>query len=306
MARRRQPIEQYLEIDGGALCYFEWGEPRSEMPSVLFAHATGFHARVWDATIDALPTATHVISVDQRGHGRSLKKGPYSWEQFGVDLIALIDHLSLPRLVGVGHSMGGHGMVQAAAARTRAFERLVLVDPVIMDPDLYGQDRVFTLKPIEHPTSKRKNQWASWREMYERLHDRGTFALWRRDVLEDYCRYGVLPNPDGPGFVLACPPLVEATIYTGSAGRDVSALFARVEVPVTVLRAERREGARTDVMDFARSPTWPALAAQFAHGTDVYLPELTHFIPMQDPELVARFVAQDRGQGGPTEPASQR
>jgi hypothetical protein len=45
-------------------------------------------------------------------------------------------------------------------------------------------------------------------------------------------------------------------------------------------------------MDFAASPTWPKLAAQFARGRDVYLPELTHFIPMQAPDLVARYILE--------------
>ena len=44
-------------------------------------------------------------------------------------------------------------------------------------------------------------------------------------------------------------------------------------------------------MDFSLSPTWPELATRFPRGRDVYLPHLTHFIPMQDPALVARFVA---------------
>jgi len=43
-------------------------------------------------------------------------------------------------------------------------------------------------------------------------------------------------------------------------------------------------------MDFSASPTWPELAAQFPRGQDVHLPELTHFIPMQDPQLVADFI----------------
>jgi len=98
----------------------------------------------------------------------------------------------------------------------------------------------------------------------------------------------VLPNPDGPGFVLACPPLVEASIYTGSGGRDIHDLFAKIDVPVTVLRGEKR--TRMEAMDFLASPTWERLADQFPKGRDVYLPQLTHFIPMQDPELVARFV----------------
>jgi hypothetical protein len=46
-------------------------------------------------------------------------------------------------------------------------------------------------------------------------------------------------------------------------------------------------------MDFASSPTWHGVAAAFPDGRDVYLPELTHFIPMQDPELTARFIVDE-------------
>jgi pimeloyl-ACP methyl ester carboxylesterase len=290
MQRKREPTEHYVDIGGTRLCFFQWGQPDPGSASVLFAHATGFHGRIWDATIDALPVTTHVVALDQRGHGRSGKDKPLTWDRFGADLTEFVETLDLPALIGVGHSMGGHAMVQAAARVPHRFARLVLVDPVIMDPAFYSTHS-FAMAPHEHPTSKRKNEWTGWREMYDRFADRGTFALWRRDVLEDYCRFGVLPNPDGAGFVLACPPLVEAAIYSQSTGRDISGLFARIEAPVVVLRAQRRDGPRSDVMDFASSPTWPALADQFARGRDVYLPQLTHFLPMQDPELVARFVS---------------
>lgn len=288
-----EPREGRVALADGDLCYFAWGDPSAQ--TILLTHATGFHARVWDATVRALGAGWHVIAVDQRGHGRSFKRPPYTWEQFGADLVAFVDALDLRGIVGVGHSMGGHATVQAAAARPGRFERLVLVDPVIMDPEFYRHHPAAPAlpRPEDHPTSKRKNDWTSWREMYDRFADRGTFALWQRDVLEDYCRYGVLPNPDGPGFVLACPPLVEASIYTQSTGRDISDLFGKIHVPVTVLRGQRREGPRRDVMDFAASPTWPRLAAHFEHGRDVYLPELTHFIPMQAPELVARYIRGD-------------
>jgi pimeloyl-ACP methyl ester carboxylesterase len=43
-------------------------------------------------------------------------------------------------------------------------------------------------------------------------------------------------------------------------------------------------------MDFSASPTWDKVAAQFPNGRDVSLPHLSHFIPMQDPALVARFI----------------
>jgi pimeloyl-ACP methyl ester carboxylesterase len=51
-------------------------------------------------------------------------------------------------------------------------------------------------------------------------------------------------------------------------------------------------------MDFTASPTWPDLAKQFPNAQDVYLPDLTHFIPMQDPGLVADFMLAAANQSG--------
>ena len=76
MQRRREPVRRELEVDGARLCFFEWGKARADQASILFAHATGFHARVWDATIDAIDAQPHAIAIDQRGHGRSSKQGP--------------------------------------------------------------------------------------------------------------------------------------------------------------------------------------------------------------------------------------
>lgn len=290
------PVERRVCVNGVELAYFERPATRDSDGVLLFAHATGFHARVWDRTIAALHAPPRVIAVDLRGHGRSEKKGPFTWATFGDDVAEFVAALDLRRIVGIGHSMGGHAMTQAVAHDESRFERLLLVDPVIMDPAFYA-DRAHALVPMrpeDHPTSKRRNHWASWQEMFERFAERHPFNLWRRDVLEDYCRHGVLPNPDGPGFVLACPPRVEASIYTGNAGYDIYPAIRGITVPVTVLRARERELGKTDSMDFTQSPTWSGLANQFEHGRDVLLPHLTHFIPMQEPELVASYIEGHR------------
>jgi lipase len=288
-----EPVERRVRVNGIELAYVEWRAASHEGGRVfLFAHATGFHARIWNRTIAALEPGNRVISFDLRGHGRSEKRGPFGWETFGHDIREAIIALDLERIVGVGHSMGGHAMTQAAAYEEARFDRLLLVDPVILDPAYYAErQRAVPDRPEEHPTSKRRNEWASWREMFERFEVRHPFNLWRPDVLEDYCRFGLLPNPDGPGLVLACPPRVEASIYTESVGRDIYPLIRRMSLPVTVLRGAPREAGDSDAMDFATSPTWSALAAQFPRGHDVSLPHLTHFIPMQEPELVARYAA---------------
>ena len=146
--------------------------------------------------------------------------------------------------------------------------------------------------------SRRRNRWNSWQEMVERFASRRPFSLWHPQVLEDYCRHGLLPDPDGEGWVLACPPLVEASIYTGSstpeAGEEIYRRIGEIECPTTVLRAPAREFGEAQSMDFSASPTWEDLATCFANGRDVLLEELTHFIPMQAPDLVAQFISGQR------------
>lgn len=281
------PTEHEFRGPEVRLTYYEWGPPDAR--PVLLVHATGFHARCWDRTVAALPDGLRVVAVDMRGHGRSDKLPPYGWQTFGSDLEAFVVALGLQGAIAVGHSMGGHCVTQVAARRPQAFERLLLVDPVILDPELYRTHAGFDVAE-DHPVARRRNHWDSWQEMYERFSGRHPFSLWRPEVLQDYCRCGLLPRPDGDGYELACPPLVEASIYMGNSGTDVHAVIPGIELPVVVLRAPPRGPDDPEVMDFSKSPTWPRLADEFTHGRDVLLPHLTHFIPMQDPELVAGFV----------------
>lgn len=288
-----QPQERYLELDGVRLCYFEWGsECAGSQPTILLVHATGFHARCWDQVVRHLPDR-HVIAVDMRGHGRSSKEGPISWDQFGTDLTALVRQLGLRGAVGAGHSMGAHSLVQAAAQLPEAFSRILLIDPVIMAPEVYAAPAFEGLD--EHPTARRRNRWVSWEEMYERFQDRQPFAGWDTAVLQDYCRYGLLLAEDGETLQLACPPRIEAAIYMGSSAGDIHAHVRSVQVPVTVLRARERDlSQERDPMDFSASPTWPELASQFPQGRDVQLPQVSHFVPMEQPKLIAEFVLGQR------------
>ena len=279
--------QRVVTVRGIEMAYAEWGGENAT--TVLLAHATGFHGRCWDGVVRELGDGVRVLAPDLRGHGRTTKRGPYDWHEFGADVTAFVEALDLNGLVAAGHSMGGHSIVQAAGRQPERFGKLLLVDPVIMDPEQYaGRNPRFTaVSAAEHPVARRRNAWASTDAMFDRFADRQPFRLWRRDVLMDYCQHGLVA--DGDSFVLACPPLVEASIYMGSAGRDISDIIATLPHPTVVLRGHRKS-ERDGEMDFTQSPTWPGLAAALPNGRDVYLPELTHFIPMQRPDLVAAHI----------------
>lgn len=295
MSTHRPPSEGRVRAQGIELAYFEWyPERRGRGPTLLLAHATGFHARVWDAMISHLGER-HVIAVDQRGHGRSDKTPITHWRVFGQDLAALVQALDLRDVVGVGHSMGGHAMVEAAAACPERFRRLVLIDPVIASPADYGEGgwTISGLGGQPHPTARRKARFDSPQAMIERFRDRAPFSLFRPDALRDYCTYGLLPAEDGDGFVLACPPAIEASIYmTSRSNPNVYRAIRGLDLPVLVLRAKAPPPDR-EVMDFASSPTWPGLVHELRQGREIHFPDHTHFLPMEIPERIAALVADE-------------
>ncbi len=284
----RTPRQLAVDADGTELVVFEWEGDGST--TVFLAHATGFHARCWDKVVDLLPRDWRVLALETRGHGRSQKHPPFVWARFVQDLLLCTRQLGVKQAIGVGHSMGGHCVAQAAASDQTLFERLVLVDPVIFEESHYLVEHE-PIRPEDHPVSRRKGHFDSWREMYERFKDRHPYSLWRRDILEDYCRYGVVDNPRG-GVDLACPGVVEAAVYVNNFSNNIHQWLDKISAPTVVLRAPSGSVNAVE-QNFAASPTWPGLADAMPNARDFYLPHLTHFIPMQEPELVAAYIRGD-------------
>lgn len=279
------PHQRQLHVNGIEIAIFEWGQPQAGQPAILFTHANGFHARVWDQVITNLP-GYHCFALDLRGHGRSSQVAPpddKDWRVFAEDVVAVGQQLGLGGAVGVGHSLGGHTVTLAAALQPELFGHLLLIDPVI-----FPRENYIGAVEIGQFAARRRNQWQSADEMFERFKDRPPFNLWKSEVLRDYVDYALLPNPSGDGFVLACAPEFEAAIYNLSTASNIYPEIATIQAPVTILRAA--EPISDGSFDFSASPTAPDLAQQFPDATDVALSDYTHFIPMQAPELIAQYI----------------
>ena len=284
-----QPTLHFTDAPGVRLAHFEWhAHRRGASPTLWLVHATGFHGRVWDQTVRRLPADRPVIAIEQRCHGRSAAVPFDSWRAFGDDQVAQIDALGIRGAVGVGHSMGGHALVQAAAQRPGAFSRLVLVDPVMVDPAAYQQPPA----PLGtlHPAAQRKNRFASPQAMVERFAGRPPYAVFDRAALVDYCTHGLRPAADGDGFELCCAPQHEGQVYPLARNmRETYDLVRALDIPVLVVRA-RNMDPTIQPWDPLGSPTWPGLAAEFPQGTDLFRADRTHFLPMEDPALMAQLI----------------
>lgn len=279
------PATRSVEVNGVRLTYYEWrSKPGNTNRPLLITHATGFHARCYDAIAERFPER-RVIALDLRGHGKSEGRPIDHWRVFSDDVCAVLDHLGMHRPVGVGHSMGAHTLLQTAADRPDAFDRLILFDPVVLSPDYYLEGASDFTSDAPHPSIRRKRDFTSIEAMMERFAPREPYCLFEPRVFEDYCRHGLV-KAESAGYTLACSPEMEASVYGSS--RSNSGIFdaARaVDIPVLVVRAKQ-----LDVMDFKGSPTWPGLAGIMPKGTDLHRPDRTHFHPFEDPEDAARII----------------
>ncbi|MGI8741507.1 MAG: alpha/beta fold hydrolase [Bryobacteraceae bacterium] len=277
----REPTETHVSIHDIDLAVWHWP---GELPAIVLCHPTGFHARCWDQIVARLPNRL-CIAPDFRGHGRSSKpQPPYHWRSFGEDVAGLLREWDIRDAVGVGHSMGGHATVLAAALQPRAFARLLLLDPVI-------RPRAAYTGPVAEVdfVLRRRNFWDSPEQMFERFQSRPPFQSWDAAILRDYCNFGLLPAATGDGFVLACPPAIEASIYAHNSERqsDLYAEIQHIQIPVHIIRSSGEFGAS----NFQASPTAPDLASFFPHGQDTPLTGATHFFPMEAPGLTAQLIA---------------
>jgi len=275
-------IPKLIQAAAGDLCFAVWEWPGKD-PPLLFAHATGFHGRCWDQVIRLLPQERRCLAPEARGHGRSSKPAPpYHWAAFARDLVSIAEQLGLSEAIGIGHSMGAHTITSVAAERPATFSKLLLLDPTIRRPDQYG------IPPFDASfIRKRRRRWPSPDAMWESFRGRPPFDMWNDAVLRDYCNYGLLPQ--GDDYVLACAPEAEASVYECSREQEANLhpVIPGITQPVTVLRAG---AVGNPLFNADPSPTDPQLAARFPRGRDVLLQELSHYLPMEAPALVAEYV----------------
>jgi 3-oxoadipate enol-lactonase len=90
-------IELYYQLDGSRA-----------RPALVLSNSLGTDLGMWERQAADLAAHFLVVRYDTRGHGRSsLGEAPVSIERLGLDVVALLDHLDIPRAHFCGISMGG-------------------------------------------------------------------------------------------------------------------------------------------------------------------------------------------------------
>jgi 3-oxoadipate enol-lactonase len=77
-------------------------------PVIALSNSLGTTIDMWSRQLDVLASSFRVLRYDTRGHGASsVPQGPYSIDDLGRDVLALLDALNIDRAHFCGLSMGG-------------------------------------------------------------------------------------------------------------------------------------------------------------------------------------------------------
>nr|WP_232968194.1 3-oxoadipate enol-lactonase [Pseudomonas sp. CCOS 191] len=95
-----------MQLADGVLNYQLDGPADAQV--LVLSNSLGTDLGMWDEQIPAWSEHFRVLRYDTRGHGGSLvTQGPYSIEQLGGDVLALLEALDIEHAHFVGLSMGG-------------------------------------------------------------------------------------------------------------------------------------------------------------------------------------------------------
>jgi 3-oxoadipate enol-lactonase len=131
-------------------------------PVLVLGSSLGTTGAMWDDNVPALSERFRLLRYDARGHGSSpAPQGPYSIDEIGADVLALLDRLELERVSFCGLSLGGMTGMWLASEASQRVERLVLccTVPHFPPPELWNERieavRAEGIEPMVEPALDR-------------------------------------------------------------------------------------------------------------------------------------------------------
>ncbi len=198
------PISHFVASNGIKLHYLEYP---GKGPTILLMHGLTANAHAFDGLMAAgLSPKFRVLSVDLRGRGLSdhPKRG-YSIMAHAKDIIGLLDHLQLDKVIMGGHSFGGLLSVYIAKKYPSRVNKLLLLDAAAqMHPN--------TREMLGPAMSRLGLTFPSFNDYLEKIKMAPYNTLWDEAMLP-YYRADVKHNPDNSVTQRSKPSHMAEAVY---------------------------------------------------------------------------------------------
>jgi len=208
-----------LAKDHSTIRYRVYG---SGEPAIVLIHGWSCDSGYWDSQLDDLAVQHTVVTLDLAGHGKSDAKKRKNWSManFGADVAAVVNAVGTPRVVLVGHSMGGPVALEAAR---------------LLPGKVIGIVGVDTFRDIAHPFPKEATNalLKSMREDFAKattgLVDKNFFT----DRTDPIIRKWIVKDMSSAPSKVAIPALESLVAM------DYGPLLNELDLPIVVINADQ-------------------------------------------------------------------
>lgn len=190
-----------------------------DAPPLLMGGSLGTTLAMWEPQLGALTGAARVVRFEHRGHGGSpVPAGPYTIDDLGGDVVALMDRLGIERASYCGLSIGGMvGQWLAINAPERVDRVILICTAAYLPPAEAWSDRAAAVRAAGSPEVVADGVLGRWFTPAYAEREPGTVARYRQMICsiaaEGYagcCEAiaamdltGDLPSIQAPTLVLA-------------------------------------------------------------------------------------------------------
>lgn len=242
---------------------------------VLCMHGITANAYVFEPIISLLAGDFQVVSIDQRGHGRSGRPSRYEAQDFAEDVAALVEHLASGPAILLGHSLGARNAFVAANRHPELVRGVVAVD---FTPFIEPQ----VLDELEARVRGGNRAFADPREVEAYLSAR--YPLLPADAIRRRAQYGYRKAQDG------YRPLADSRAMELTA----AGLKGNIEDAVRDIkqRAVLVRGAHSKLV----SPgAWARTRELRPDLEAVEVADADHYVPEEQPAAIAALVRRVAG-----------
>jgi len=230
--------------------------------SLIFLHGITANAMVWEPVLLELAKDFHVISADQRGHGRSSKPAAgYAALNFASDVLGLVGSFPDRQAIVVGHSLGARNAIVSAALGGGR-----ILGAVAIDFTPFIETEVFDA--LDARVNGGARQFSTIDEICSYLADR--YPLLPKDAIQRRAQYGYMQNETGRFSPLANPAAMSA--ISKGLRENYEWAFNNLPCPALLIRGEVSKLVSPEA--FAKTlKHWPDLPWRTIPGADHYVPE---------------------------------
>jgi len=225
-------------------------------PAVILIHCWACDGNYWNAQIPALKAKHTTVVIDLAGHGASgSNRTDWSISRYGDDVAAVARQLPNPKIVLVGHSMGGPVALEAARRIGSRVIGIVAVDALktIGQAPVSEREIQMRLKPFRD-------------DFIGHTHEFFGSAFFTKDSNPQFVRKIVDDLALEPPEVAV--PSLEALMKL-----DLAPLVTQIHVPVVAINADAT-GPTDDARIRKSLPTFRS----------VTIPNTGHFLMMEAPQ----------------------